>query len=55
MLESVWRKGNALALLVPKARIDGEVGDAVIALVARLMSAELPLIAQKAKKNKKEY
>lgn len=43
---------DSIAALVPKARIDGEVGDAVIALVARLMSAELPLIAQKAKKNK---
>lgn len=43
---------DSIAALVPKARIDGDVGDAVIALVARLMSAELPLIAQKAKKNK---
>lgn len=42
---------DSIAALVPKARIDGEVGDAVIALVARLMSAELPIIAQKAKKN----
>lgn len=42
---------DSVAALVPKARIDGNVGDQVIALNARLLSAELPIIAQKAKKN----
>lgn len=42
---------DSIAALVPKARIDGNVGDQMIALVARLLSAELPIIAQRAKKN----
>lgn len=42
---------DSIAALVPKARIDGNVGDQVIALTARLLSAELPIIAQKAKRN----
>lgn len=41
---------DSVAALVPKARIAGEVGDAKMALVARLMSEWLPVIAAKAKK-----
>ena len=42
---------DSIAALVPKAKIEGNVGDQTIALVARLLSAELPIIAQRAKKN----
>ena len=41
---------DSVASLVPKARIQGEVGDAKMAIVARIMSEWCPVIASMAKK-----
>lgn len=42
---------DSVASLVPKARLAGDVGDAKMALVARLLSEWCPVIANKASKN----
>ena len=42
---------DSLGALLPKAKLQGEAGDSKMGLEARLMSSQLPIIAQLAKKN----
>lgn len=42
---------DSLGALLPKAKLQGEAGEAKMGLEARLMSSQLPIIAQLAKKN----